>query len=340
MEYSIDELNTLEAIRIANDLGNIEVNEPFVLKTDLKFVRPFGMLVCITAIKQLRDRYKDVPFSFSVDQNKQGFSYACNAGFFKSISDKICIGKMPGEANGNDNYIPITELDLHQIHQNEIEAGNHVHMGDAVEKESLRLAKVLSRGNNELCVLMTYLIREMLRNIPEHSESNKALICGQYWADNTAEIAIVDEGIGIKRSLQKNSKHREYIKSDEDALLWSIKAGISQAFQPSQKNKEDDIWSNSGFGLYMVSQICKELNGSFGLASGKKYISIDNSGTINVKDTHFMGTAVEIKISTNDIGNCKKLISKIANRGETEAKTIRNAFKKASTPSKGLLNNS
>ena len=47
--------------------------------------------------------------------------------------------------------------------------------------------------------LMTYLIREILRNIPEHAESHKAWICGQYWSDNTAEIAILDEGIVLKK---------------------------------------------------------------------------------------------------------------------------------------------
>ncbi len=47
MEYIIDELSTLEAIKIANDLGSLEVNEPFVLKTNLKWVRSSGMLVGI-----------------------------------------------------------------------------------------------------------------------------------------------------------------------------------------------------------------------------------------------------------------------------------------------------
>lgn len=337
VEYKIDELGTLEAIKIAKDLGDLEINEPIVFNTKLKWVRPFGMLVGVTAIKQLRDKYKDIPFSLSNDESKQGSSYACHMGFFRAISEKLNIGKMPGEATGNENYIPITELDLHQIHRDEIDAGNFIQMGDAVEKESLRLAQILSRKNKELCVLLTYLIREMLRNIPEHSESNKALICGQYWADNTAEIAIIDEGIGIKNSLQKNSKHRQYIETDEDALQWSLKAGISQAFQPSQKNKEDEIWSNSGFGLYMVSQICKELNGSFGLASGGKYISVNLLGQITITDTCIKGTAVKITISTDRVINSKKLIDEIANRGEEEAKMVRNAFRKASIPSKGLI---
>ena len=66
---------------------------------------------------------------------------------------------------------------------------------------------------------MTYLIREILRNIPEHAEESSAWICGQYWNDQTAEIAIVDEGIGIKKSLQRNSIHRAYATDDESVTI-------------------------------------------------------------------------------------------------------------------------
>lgn len=170
---------------------------------------------------------------------------------------------MPGEASGNDNYLPITELDFHTMHRKEIDKGNLIEMGNLIESESEKLSKILSRNNKELQTLLTYLLREILRNIPEHSNSTKAWICGQYWTNNTAEIAIIDEGIGIKNSLQKNVVHKKYISDDEDALRCSVKAGISQAFQPAKKNKSDEIWANSGFGLYMASEICKDLEGSF-----------------------------------------------------------------------------
>jgi hypothetical protein len=338
MEYILRELNTNDSLRIAYELGNLEVDEKLNFKAKLKWVRPFGMLVTASSIKQIRNRYKDIPFNLEYNQNHSGVNYAGHMGFFKSISEKIDVGKMPGEANGNDNYIPITELDFSKIHNDEIDKGKFVVMGEVIEQEASRLAKVLSRDDKEMHTLLTYLIREILRNIPEHADVKQAWICGQYWSDKTAEIAIVDDGIGIKESLRKNKIHREYIETDEDALKFAIKAGISQAFQPSRKNKSEDEWANSGFGLYMVSEICKELQGSFVLASGNKYIKINQDGEMKLGETLFKGTAVKVTISTNKILKSRQMISKIAMQGEQQAKLIRNAFKKASKPSRGIIN--
>lgn len=339
MEYCIPELNTTSALKMAKELSSLEVDEPFMFNTaSMTWVRPFGMLIAVSSIKQLRNRFSSIPFHMLCDTTN-GVNYAGHMGFFKAVSDKINIGKAPGQAQGNNNYIPITEIDLQLLHQSEVQAGNYIAMGDAVENESKRLAHILSRDKHELHILLTYLIREILRNIPEHAESNTAWICGQYWNDNTAEIAILDEGIGIKSSLQKNKKHCEYIKTDEEALQWAIKAGISQAFQPSRMNKADDAWSNSGFGLYMVSQICKELDGSFCLASGNKYVKLDSDRGIEVKDTFLCGTAAKITISTSYINKATEIIKRVSAQGEHEARTIRNAFKKASKTSKGTFFN-
>lgn len=87
----------------------------------------------------------------------------------------------------------------------------------------------------------------------------------------------------------------------------------------------------------MVSEICKELDGSFCLATGSKYINIYNNGKTRIGDTSLQGTAVKITISTNKILNSQAIISKIAKQGEEQAKAIRYAFKEASIPSKGLM---
>lgn len=338
MEYILPELNTDNSLLIAYELGNLEVDKEFIFKARLKWVRPFGMLLTSNSIKQMRNKYKDIPFNLEYNSENKGIDYAGHMGFFKSISESIDIGKMPGEANGNDNYIPITRLDFDKMHNDEIKKGKFVVMGDVIEKESSRLAKILSRENKEMHTLLTYLIREILRNIPEHADIKHAWICGQYWSNETAEIAILDEGIGIKKSLQNNKIHKKYVETDEDALKFAIKAGISQAFQPARKNKSQDQWANSGFGLYMVSEICKELQGSFVLVSGSKYIKINQDGKMKLGDTLLKGTAVKITISTNKILESKQIIRKIAKQGEEQAKLIRNAFKKASEPSKGIIN--
>jgi len=205
MDIIIPELNTLSSLKFAADINKIdfasvdEVN--FV--ADMKWVRPFGMIMAATAMKHLRHRHPSTPFRLLCDTNRNGISYAAHMGFFKTISESISIGNAPGEATGNDNYLPITHLDIVELQRQCIASGRFQEIGDTIEQKSAELAKIICRNNIEMQALMTYLIREILRNIPEHADSDKAWICGQYWADGTAEIAIVDEGIGIKTSLQK-----------------------------------------------------------------------------------------------------------------------------------------
>ena len=102
------------------------------------------------------------------------------------------------------------------------------------------------------------------------------------------------------------------------------------------KMPSNDEWANSGFGLYMVSEICKLLNGSFCLISYNNFLLIDNHG-VKAGETSFHGTAIRMRVPSKKISSAQAIISTIARNGEAEARTIRNAFKTASTPSKGLM---
>lgn len=295
---------------------------------------PLDMLIMGATLRNYRMQYPEIPFKID---GHQGKSYPGTMGFFKYVSESLGIGKMPGEANGSTNYIPITPIKVEELQQAEISQGNYMVMGDLIEKEAGRLARIVDRGNSELHELLTYLIREILRNTPEHAETNTMWICGQYWPSyELAEIAIADEGIGIYNSITQNPVHKEYITDNEKALQWALKAGISEAFKPSMKQKSHDEWANSGFGLYMVNEICKHLNGSFCIISYGNYILIDNHG-IKYGETNFKGTAIRMRIPSKNISNAQTIISQIAKQGEMEARTIRNAFKNASMPSKGLM---
>lgn len=340
MDYTIHNLDTHGALLLANEVNKIDFQavDEMTLICDMNWVQPFGMLLTSITLKQLRHKHPSTPFRLQCDQSKKGISYAAHMGFFKSISEALPIGNIPGGASGNDNYLPIKKLDLFQLHSAERATGEFNSLGSFIEKESYQLSRIICRDNSEMQILMTFLIREILRNIPEHAEVSTAWICGQYWASQIAEIAIVDEGVGIRKSLQQNPVHREYATDDESALLYAIKAGISQRFDPRRGNRSDDEWANSGYGLYMVSEICKELAGDFVIASGDKCIHINSNG-LEIIDTHFEGTAVNMTFSTVKLKNSHDVIQNIASRGEVEAKAIKNAFKKASHPSKGLILN-
>ena len=336
MKFIIPKLDTGNALRFAYEMNSTPIVEPVHFRAYMNWVRPFGMLFTACSIRQLREKHLDIPFDMDYTSGGDGVSYASQMGFFKEISKTLDIGKAPGEAAGNQNYIPIREIDLEQVLKDEINNGKFVEMGDAIEEEAKKLAAILGRNNKEVCFVFTYMIQEILRNIPEHANTNKALICGQYYGNHIAEIAIVDEGIGVKASLRKNAVHREYVFTDRDAIECAVKAGVSDAFSPERKQKKSDVWDNSGFGLYMVNSLCQKLNGSFCIASGNKYLECINGNTFE-GDTYFDGTAIKIEISTESLDNGKMLIQRIAQQGEEQAKSIRNAFKTASVPSKGLI---
>lgn len=334
----IKELNGENALNLPTILKNSEIESPFIIKSDLEWVRPYGMLLTSKTIKDFRNLHPEIDFNLSIKESAKAHSYACHMGFYNSISDKLEIGKKPGEASGSDKYLPITELDLLKLHQEEIEHSNYCELHETIENLASKLSKILSGNNEEFHKLLTYLIREILRNIPEHSESNTAWICGQSWSNGDAEIAIIDNGIGVKSSLQKNSVHKKYIFSDKDALEWALQPGISKAFSPKNGNKSDDVWSNSGFGLYTVSEICIKLGGSFTIASGEQFIEIDSNGDPKLGETSVIGTAIKINLNYLKLDSSyKKIISQVVKNGEIRAKQIKNNFKKASIPSKGLI---
>lgn len=337
MIYYVPDMRLKSALKFASTLKTIVPDNEMVFDfSRMSNFDPLPMLVMGATMRSYRKQFPEIPFSVA-GINTKGKDYAGTMGFFKYVSEFLEIGKRPGEAQGSSNYIPITSIVVDELQKAEYEKGNYMVLGDLIEKEAGRLARIVDRGNEELHKLLTFLIREILRNTPEHAKTNTMWICGQYWRSyELAEIAIVDEGIGIYESITKNAAHREYIKDNAAALQWALKAGISEAFRPSLKQKSSDEWANSGFGLYMVSEICRHLNGSFCIISYENYMLIDNHG-VTTGGTSFKGTAIRMRVPSKKIASAQKIISEIASRGEAEAKTIRNAFKTASTPSRGLM---
>lgn len=336
MEITLPDLETFKVLNFANEISHMTIEEPVIINASMGWVRPFGLLYTVAALKELRSLHHDVPFHINIG-NTKGVTYAGHMGFFKSVSMAIAYGKEPGEANGNSDYIPITKIDTEYLQRQAVISGNYWELGQTIEYESRRLAQVISQGNRELSLLLTYVIREIIRNTPEHAGVNEVWLCGQHWQNGMAEVAIMDEGIGVLNSLQKNRIHRQYIDNDEAALRACVKAGISQAFNPAVKARTDSEWSNSGYGLYVVSKLCSVLGGSFCIASGKKYLHIDDNGKVKIGDTYIRGTAVKITMNASGLSNADALIQQIAKEGQEQAKMIRNAFKSASTPSKGLI---
>ena len=330
--------STLDLIGKLNikELCDIEEDVYFDFK-QTKMFNPMPMLVIGDFIGRVGFQRKAIGRQTAI-ANVHDKTYAGTMGFFKYINEAFPIGKAPGEAPGNENYVPITELSLPELRNKYNTENSFVgEDGEIMEQEASKLSITLDRGNRELHKILTYSIREILRNVPEHSETESMWVCSQYWKTNgQASIGILDKGIGIYNSITKNKVHSQHITDNVSALKWALKAGISQSLAPDSKQKSKNPWSNSGFGLYMVSEICKNLDGVFILASEGDYIIVNSHGLFEGK-TNIKGTAISITIDEDKVLNAQALITEMSKQGESQAAEIRGAFKEASIPSRTLM---
>ena len=336
----IPQLNTAQVIPFCLELSKCEYDFKYYFDaSSVTNFEPFPMLLCAASIRQFCEQRELSNSEFELRYtDSKPFDYGCHMGFFKAAG--FPFGKEPGEARGSSTYIPLTKVYVHEWMQDAIQRSDYSDEVDIIEKESEKLARILGQNNAELTKLLVYLIREAIRNVSEHAETSELWFCGQYWhnrENKPAEIAILDEGCGVYQSLRKNRRHREIIQTNEDALRWAIQPGISASFSPDRANNEGQH-GNSGYGLFNISEICKLTGGSMTLLSNENCIRVFPND-IAMNPTSFHGTVLGIRINTESVDSYQKLINQACKQGEEKARTIKNAFKKASVPSKGLLYN-
>ena len=232
MKIEIPRLSTSNALTFSRNLKDCDYDDKYFFDVSkINNYEPLPMLLTAASIRQFCKERNLAPWDMQlVYSENKNYDYACHIGFFQAAG--FPQGKAPGEAPGSSFYIPLTKFNIREFHQEAIKNGEYMEQGDLIERKSDELATVLAQGNRELQKMFRYLIREAIRNVPEHAGTNEVWICGQYWHNrDKAEIAILDEGIGVYESLKQNRIHREYVTNNEEALRWAIKPGISVSFK-------------------------------------------------------------------------------------------------------------
>lgn len=287
------------------------VQNEYAVEIDLNsvvFSRPTAMLVIGVKLRRWREyrREKNLKTRLSNLIDTQAHSYMAHVGFFDLIGSSKVSGKGMGEATGSFTHTPITKiprpafLDLKSWY------------GDIIS--SVRgLASVLSGSpeDSEEHKFYLYTLRELVRNVFEHSGANDCYICGQRWNDGRVEISILDEGIGIAKSLARSFS----IGSDEQALREAIKPGVSST---SNIINDNNVYDNSGFGLYVLSEIAGSF-GKFTIASNTKCLSLAKCN-YDFSNINFSGTFLGIELSKTP-KQFSSLLQDIISAGELDAKT-------------------
>lgn len=329
---NVPDLNFRTALKFTYNLQGHELTEGEEFDfSNVHNCDPFPMLLSSTAIRQLRKESNVKKCRATNCDN----SYAQHMRFYKAIG--INIGRELSENYGNSNYLPITKLDIDDLRDDGIK--NLERIQEVIVKKSKLMASVLSQGNASFQKWLTYVLTEIMRNIPEHSQASEIWYCAQYWPSyDLVELAILDEGIGIRNSLLSNFAYDELVPDDYEALKLALSPGISRTFAPGSENLSDDEWRNSGYGLYMVSRLCKELGGSFIIASGNSAIRLKSDKTsIAHYQCHIQGTAIQIRIKPSKINNYEEIAKRILNEGEKSVTGNEKAYQSASKSTKSLF---
>ncbi len=287
---------------------------------NLNWVEPFSLLYISYHIAVYRSSKPEVKFEAINFHINNAHLYAAHMGFFKSFG--LDFGKKPGEASGGNHYIPIKIFDISRFEQESIDEGLEV--GDVLEKHAGRLAKILTREEDgDLVETLEFALREMFRNVVEHSGAKRIGFCAQYYPKlKKVELAVLDNGVGVSQSLRQNPYLQ--IETDKDAINYSLLPGVSgKAFKGAPKQRKG-FWSNSGFGLFMTSELCRN-GGSFFICSGSAGVFLKNKNKRNVQ-ANLDGTALRLVLNTSEINEVKESLSDYREKGQRVASEIKGAI--------------
>lgn len=304
-------LSLRNAINFCNRLWSLEDDESYEFDfARLGLVEPFTMAYVANELKRFS---LSKPGTCSA-MNFENHSYAAHMGFFRAFG--LEHGKEPGEATGSSTYIPLTILKVSDIKSEAAKFGEHI--GDVLEAKSKRIATILTRQQSgDLVDTLTFSIREIMRNVVEHSHSDVIEYCAQYWpTKHLVEVAVLDTGTGIYEGLRSNPYLE--MSNERDAVHLALLPGVSGKMYKGVKERKHDEWQNSGFGLYMTNRICRN-GGDFFICSNDSSVLLASGKKEDIECT-YKGTALRLRIDTNSITTYKDMLARFRKEGYEIAK--------------------
>jgi hypothetical protein len=325
----VNRLDLSGAIETAHALWALPQAQVYVIDfAGLDWVEPFGMLFFARQLRTFADKHKPARCR-AINHERHG--YAAHMGFFQSFG--LSFGKAPGEAPGNIQYVPMTGLTIAELQR---EAGDQfAEVREIIEKRCTNLAAILTRNEGgHVQDTLSYSLREIFRNVMEHSRADTIWYAAQYWpTKQLVELSILDQGIGVRRSLSRNPHLA--IQNDEDALRFALLPGISGvAFKGGPRQRKDE-WANSGYGLFMTSQLCAR-GGSFMICSGGCGLLLKN-GSDTTFNVGLEGTALRLEIYVPEVGGLNQALEDLRRHGATFAGELRQTANLTASMSSRML---
>lgn len=302
-------LNETTALQLAADLTLLPASRAVRLDfSRTAHFEPFAMLLVSSAANRLRERLRTAGTDLEISTeglNEEGI--AAHMGFWQSMG--VRFGREINAQARSGSYLPITRIGVDEIYR-ESGGANPLASG-VIEKRSQELAAILAQPRSEqLSEALTYAFRELIRNVIEHAMTPAVWVAGMSWPRRDyVQVAVLDEGRGIRRSLADNPRFE--CASDVEALRMALRPGVSRNLgrQPARETIErfeeeghavpEEVFRNSGYGLYMISSLCREA-GQFLIASGAGSLAYIGGAEIQSATAHH-GTALRLVLQPTEV---------------------------------------
>jgi hypothetical protein len=278
------------------------------------FFAPLALLFIPHQIRNFHEQFPAVRISAI---RYQHLGYPMHMGFFECIGGVQASKEQP---LGGMNYLPIAIMDINQF----VREKGPANVKDAIDSESGKMARVLTRTNEGFAFdVVQYSLREIIRNVFEHSGSKIVMYCAQYWpSNNKVQIAIVDEGSGIYPSLTFNPKFKQL--SERESVHYALLPGVSGNYKDLQHSDNDITWRNSGYGLYMTSRLSKK-TGEFTIISSNHVVRLIKQKKFVSPIANFRGTMIIMNFFAERSADLAADLKKYAEEGKLVAMGIQGA---------------
>lgn len=278
-----------------------------------RYFPPFSLLFLSAKIREFKNSNLGTKISFL---NEAPHSYAARMHFFSMCGYKGVIQDEPDESG--KRFISITSVRLEQLINTPED--KYKEIPDLIQIHADKIANMIIQDEDaasDIFDVLSYSIREIFRNVFEHSEAGELFYCAQYWpTKNKVEVSICDLGIGIRKGLGLNPNFR--FQTDKEAIEHSLLPGVSGR---THLPRVSETWFNSGYGLYMTHRLARH-GGNFVLASGKSAVGLSTASKRNYAAS-FNGTAIRLNFDVDKIGDVQDRLSEFREDGARLAAQIK-----------------
>jgi len=328
---SIREMKYYNMIRMNYTLNELlrrekEISGFIFTFENLRWIDPSGAVIFLETIDNLKEHNIYIEFE-PIDETRSAVSYGVNIGIFQRLGLSESTSKEKGET-----YLAPTKITLDDVSNLLSDVNQNIEyyfefISDEISKKILRYNKLLY--DKRIKKLFIYVIRELIRNIFDHSKTNYYYYGSQFIpSTNTVELVIADRGVGLKNTIPFDSEEKWFGQDTaENAIKKAFMPGVTAA---SNHGYASDDYLNSGFGLAMVRSLISKADGILSVATSEKSITFANK-KYRMMDCNIQGTVIRLRVdlkrlSMVDFNKQLDLVSK-------EAQSLDNSFK----PSKRSL---